>query len=127
VTEEAISYNKYEIQSLLNIDHATEFRLERIFKVYKQVGGEHFYYNILKKIEFPELAAKSTYTKYYTKPGDMWSLISYAHYGRTDLWWLIAMFNNISNTFIPPPPGTYLKIPVPGYVRSVVDSIKAQI
>lgn len=127
MSEEAISYNKYEVQSLLNIDHATEFKLERIFKVYKQVGGEHFYFNILKKIEFPENKAKTTYIKYSTKPGDMWSLISHRFYNRTDLWWLIAMFNDISNTFIPPPPGTLLRVPKPGYVRTIVDAIKSQI
>ena len=127
MTDEVISYNKYEIQSLLGIDHTSEFKLERIFKVYKKVGGEQFFYNILKKIEFPAEKSKSTYTKYYTKPNDVWTMISYKFYRRTDLWWLIAMFNNIDDTFQPLAPGIRLKVPLPGYVRIVFDAIKTQI
>lgn len=124
---ESTSYNKYEVQSLLNIDFKSEFKLERIFKVYKQLGGKHFFYNILKKIEFPEQKARNTYLKYYTKPNDMWSLISYQFYNRVDLWWIIAMYNDVTDTFTPPPAGVLLKVPHPEYVRVVVSSIKEQI
>ena len=127
MTDEAVSYNKYEVQSLLNINHTDEFKLERIFNVYKQLGGEQFYYNILKKIEFPKEKSKTTYSNYYAKPGDVWTLISFNYYRRTDLWWLIAMFNDISDTFRPIPAGARIKIPLPSYVRVVFDAIKNQI
>ena len=48
MSDEAIKYDKYEVQSLLNINTSDEFKYERIFNMYKQMGGEHFYYNILK-------------------------------------------------------------------------------
>ena len=124
MSDEAIKYDKYEVQSLLNINTSDESKYERIFNMYKQMGGEHFYYNILKKIEFPDDVDKSFYDIYYAKPNDAWTLISFRKYKRIDLWWLIALFNDVIDTFTPPIPGLALKIPKPKYVRTILDSLK---
>lgn len=126
MSEEPTRYNKYEVQSLLNINSKDEFSLERIFDVYKQYGAKHFYYNILRKIDFPENLAPSLYVVYYIKPGDTWTNISFKMLGNMNLWWLIAAMNNIDNTFIPPEPGTMLKVPTPVAVRQIIDNIKRQ-
>lgn len=124
---EPTKYNKYEVQSLLNLDSKTDFALERIFNVYKQHGAKHFYYNILNRVDFPDNISPTTYTRYHTKPNEVWTLISYKFYARIDLWWLIAAFNKIDDTFRPLTPGTALKIPTPQMVRSIIDDIKATV
>jgi hypothetical protein len=127
MAEESISYDKYEVQSLLNLTSKSEFKLERIFTMYKVYGAKHFYYNILKKIQIPEKIAKSKYFVYISKPNDVWTMISFKFYNRIDLWWLIAMFNGIDDTFTPLEANTELVIPTPEYVREVLSSIKAQV
>ena len=126
MSEEPTRYNKYEVQSLLNITSKDEFAMERIFDVYKQHGAKHFYYNILRKIDFPENITPSLYTIYMVKPGDTWVNIAYNMLKATNIWWLIAAMNHIDNTFVPPTPGTKLKIPTPVAVRKIIDNIKRQ-
>ena len=124
---EATHYDKYEVQSLLNINTKDEFKYERIFGMYKVQGGKQSFYNILKKIEFPQDVNSMYYDIYYTGPSDVWTLISHKHYKRIDLWWLIALFNDVTDTFTPVEPGLALKIPKPKYVRSILDAIKENV
>lgn len=125
--QESIFYNKYEVQSLLGNDYSSEFKLERIFNLYKHKDGKQFFYNILKTIDMPDEVIKSNYTTYFAKPTDAWTLISYKFYNRIDLWWLIAIFNNVDDTFSPIESGKTIKIPKPDYVRMILDAIKEQI
>jgi hypothetical protein len=122
--EEAIKYDKYEVESLLQLSKNQEFKLERIFDVYKQSGGKFFYYNIFNSVRFPSPLHQDAYTLYYTKIEDLWTVISFRHYGRIDLWWIVASINGIDNTFIPLPPGTKLMIPTPVAIRSIIDSVR---
>lgn len=124
---EPTKYTKYEVQSLLKISDSDEFAMERIFSVYKNIGAKHFYYNILRKINFPEEFNKELYTYYKVKPNDLWPNIAYKTTGSISLWWLIAVMNGIDNTFIPPNPGTMLKVPTKIAVRTIIDNIKKQI
>ena len=126
MSEEPTRYNKYEVQSLLNIKQSDEFALERVFTVYKQYGGKHFYYNILRKIDFPENIRSDLYEIYYVKPGDTWTNISYKNLKTISLWWLIAAINQIDNTFLPPETGMKLKVPTLVAVREIIDNIKRQ-
>jgi len=121
---EPTKYDKYEVQSLLNLDNKSNFAMERIFNVYKQYGAKHFYYNILNRVDFPENISPSTYTKYHVKPNEPWTLISYKFYARIDLWWIIAAYNKIDDTFTPIPPGTTLMVPTPAMIRVIIDDIK---
>lgn len=121
---EPTKYNKYEVQLLLGLDSKSEFKLERIFDVYKQHGGKFFYYDVLNTINFPRDIDSNIYTTYYVLADEPWTVISYKHYGRIDLWWLIACINRIDDTFIPLPAGTKLMIPKPDVVRNIIDEIK---
>ena len=123
---EPTKYNKYEVQSLLNLDSKSEFKLERIFNVYKQSGGKFFYYDILNTINFPDDINQDSYTTYYVQADEPWTMISYKHYNRIDLWWLIACVNRVYDTFTPLDAGTKLMIPKPGVVRIIIDEIKLQ-
>ena len=52
-----------------------------------------------------------------------WSIISYNAYGTMDLWWLIALTNQIYNPVTTPAAGTVLKVIRPEYVSSVLTEI----
>lgn len=67
---------------------------ERIFKVFKEStdNKDFFTYNILKKIEFPEI--DSTFLDFYTPPNRMaLSILSYNIYGDLNSWWIIYLLN----------------------------------
>jgi hypothetical protein len=127
MSTEAIKYNKYEVELLLKLSKNQEFKLERIFDVYKQQGSKHFYYNLFNTIKFPENIDSSAFDTYYTVSEEPWTVISYKHFGRIDLWWLIACINKIKNTFILPEPGTRLLIPTGQMIRIIIDEIKLKI
>ena len=124
---EPTKYDKYEVQQLLKIDSSSSFAMERIFNVYKQHGAKHFYYNILNRVDFPDQISPSTYTRYHIKPNETWTLISYKFYARIDLWWIIAAYNKIDDTFIPQPPGTAIMVPTPSMIRQIIDDIKSSV
>lgn len=124
---EAIKYDKYEVEVLLKLSKNQEFNLERIFDVYKQQGAKHFYYNLFNTIKFPDDMITGGFDTYYTKSEEPWTVISYKHFGRIDLWWLIACINKIKNTFLLPEPGTRLLIPNGQMVRAIIDEIKLKI
>ncbi len=125
--DEAIKYDKYEVKALLNLSKDQEFKLERIFDVYKQAQGKYFYYNLFNTVKFPENIDRQLFTTYHTKPNEAWTIISYKHYGRIDLWWMIACLNNIDDTFLPQPPGSKLMVPTPAAVRLFINKIKEKV
>ena len=122
--EEPTKYNKYEVRSLLRLDSKSEFKLERIFNVYKQSGGKYFYFDLLNTINFPDDLDTKTFDVYFTQANEPWTMISYKHYNRIDLWWLVACLNRIDDTFTLLPAGTKLMIPKPEVVRLIIDEIK---
>ena len=127
MTQEATSYNKYEVQTLLKLSADDEFKLERVFDVYKQSDGKHFYYNLLNTVNFPEEIVNSAYNTHYTQAGETWVNISYNYYKRIDLWWLIAAINRVDDTFSAIQGGRKLMIPKPEVVRIIIDEIKQKI
>ena len=67
---------------------------ERIFKIFKQsTEDKDFYvYNILKKIEFPELDSK--YIEFYeVQKRTALSILSYQIYGDMKSWWIFYLLN----------------------------------
>jgi len=68
---------------------------ERIFKVFETVNNEKsfYYYNILKKIQFPD-NIDSRITEFYITPSILpLTTVSYKIYGDIRLWWLILLLN----------------------------------
>ena len=100
-----------------------KFRYENIFNVYQNTDDQ-YYYNILRKVNFPENIDESYFTT-YTVPSNYtpYTLISYKVYGTIYLWWLICAFNRINNPVYFPPAGSSLKVLKPEYVRSVLQSL----
>lgn len=67
---------------------------ERIFKVFTQsTNDKEFYtYNILKKIDFPEI--DSRYVEFYTPSKRMaLTILSYNIYGDIKSWWILYLLN----------------------------------
>ena len=124
---ESIKYEPFEVQSLLGLNRTDEFRMEQMFTLYKDPGTKHFFYNIFNTLNFDGEISPNTYMLYYTQPEEAWTTISYKHYNRIDLWWIIACMNNIDNTFKPIEPGLKLMIPLPSTVRKIIAEIKNKI
>lgn len=75
---------------------------ERIFKIFKEsVDNKEFYtYNILKKIEFPEI--DSAYIEHYTPNKRMaLTILSNNIYGDMNSWWIIYLLNKDKFTGAP--------------------------
>ena len=100
---------------------------ERIFKVFETVnnGKSFYYYNILKKIQFPENIS-SGITKLYTTPSVLpFTTISYNIYSDIRLWWLIYLINKdkLGSNIFTVPAGTQLKYIDPLYLDIVFNQI----
>lgn len=121
---ESIKYEPYETKSLLGFSKHDEYRMEQLFGLYKDPNTKHFFYNICNTLKFADDLSSDLYTVYFTQPQETWTSISFKHYNRIDLWWIIACLNNIDNTFQPIEPGLKLMIPHPSTVRLILAEIK---
>ena len=69
-----------------------------------------------------------TDVKYYQElivaEGDRWDLLSYRNYGTTELWWLIAIFNNVVDPFETMQVGQILTIIQPEYLQEVLLALR---
>lgn len=75
---------------------------ERIFKVFKASTDdkEFFYYNILKKIDFPVI--DSQYIRYYDVQTRLpMTTVSYNIYGDIKSWWILYLLNKDKFTGAP--------------------------
>lgn len=68
---------------------------ERIFKVYKteKNAKEFMFYNILKKIEFPDTIDDEFVSFYTVKANIPLTILSHQIYGDMKLWWLLFLIN----------------------------------
>jgi hypothetical protein len=97
-------------------------RYERIFKVFKDsVDDKEFYhYNILKKLEFPELD-ESVIGYHKVQARTALSIISYDIYGDIESWWIIYLLNKEHFNGVPfwVEGGVNLKYILPGVLGSL--------
>ena len=97
---------------------------ENIFNVYTDSNIGYFY-NLLKKVNFPSDLSNDVYDVYTIQPSDTWPLISWKMYNSIILWWVICSLNNIENPLIMPPVGTEIKILKIRYLQGVLSDIAA--
>lgn len=112
---------KYQ-QQINKLPSLPKARYENIFRLYTTPNNQYFY-NILQSIQLDgEIDPKKVFymTVRETLP---WSIISYNAYGNTDLWWLIALINNVDNPVKNPEVGKVLKIIRPEFIGQVVAEI----
>jgi hypothetical protein len=109
-----------------NLPALSEYKYENIFKVFQNTEG-YYFYNIIKKISFPDDIDQDLYTIERPIRTMPYTALSYDFYKTIDLWWLICLVNKISNPLSLIEPGTELKIIKPIQVSGVIDKIKEQL
>lgn len=95
---------------------------ENIFKI--GFDNTHPYYNILKTIVMPKDLNDNLFEFINPLPNDTWTNLSYLYYNTINLWWLIAITNNVFNPFEMP---STLKILKPEYLDAVLGEIQSQL
>lgn len=97
-------------------------KYENIFKI--GYNDTYPFYNLLKTITLPTSIEPSMYKLIKTLPNDTWTNLSYIYYNNIDLWWLIALVNNVFNPFEMP---KIIKIIHPEYVDAILNNIQQQL
>lgn len=97
-------------------------RYERIFKIYKDSidDKEFYFYNTLKKIEFPELD-ESVIGHHDVLARSPMTTVSYDIYGDIESWWILYLLNKDKFKGVPfwVEGGTTLKYILPGVLGSI--------
>ena len=114
--------NQFEDLPTLNA-----FRYENFFNIYEDTDTKERFYNILRSINIFPANDDNVEISYRTMPQDTWVSISYKHYNTIDLWWLICVYNGITNPVLMPDPGFLLRILKKEYVGLVLNQLKAQV
>lgn len=102
---------------------------ENVFRIYStenKDSSNFYYFNLLNSVYLPENMPVNSYYTITLNRRLPWTAISYNEYRTTDLWWLIALANNIFNPINYPAPGTVLKIIKPEFVKLILDEIAQQ-
>lgn len=113
---------KYQSQ-ITDLPSLPEVRYENIFRMYTTKQNQ-FYYNLIKALY---IDGNIDTTKIFYMPVKEflpWSTISYNAYGTIELWWLIALINNVDNPIKSPTIGTVLKVVRPEYLPQVIAELK---
>lgn len=108
-----------QIKKLSNIPAS---RYENILRMYTTPDNQ-YYYNLIQSISIDGAIDKTKIFYMPVKQSLPWSVISYNAYGTTELWWLIALINNVNNPVKQPDVGSVLQVIRPEFVNAVIDEI----
>lgn len=97
-------------------------KYENIFRLGENNGK--LYYNLLDTLTLPSSVVNDAFFVIKTLPNETWTNISYRVYDTIELWWLIAIVNNIYNPFVLP---QYIKVIKPDYIDLIIDNIHQQL
>jgi len=88
------SYNDITGKRLINISQL------RLFNILRDDDSEYFM-NIFRSFNINEEVVNNTlyYNSYEVGDNEWWDNISYSVYETPNLWWIIAMVNNVVNPF----------------------------
>lgn len=100
----------------------TSENYENIFNVYTDENA-FYYFNLLKKVDFPDDLNSDIYDWYQTQPIDTYPNISYRFYKSVTLWWIICAANHIDDPTKQPEAGVLLKIIKPFYIKNILARI----
>ena len=100
---------------------------ERIFKIYnvQKESKEFLFYNILKKIEIPDIIDDELLSYYNVRSNMALTIVSHKIYGDMSLWWLVFLLNNKvlnDNRFVVPG-GTQLRYIKPEFLSTILSQI----
>lgn len=97
----------------------TSENYENIFNIYTDENN-FYYYNLLKKVDFPTELDPDVFDYYQTLPDETYPNIAYKVYKNVKLWWIVCAANQIDNPTKQPEAGTILKIIRIDTVKSVL-------
>lgn len=100
----------------------TSENYENIFNIYND-ENDFYYYNLLKKVDFPIDLSPDVYDYYETKTIETYTMIAYKFYKSVTLWWIICAANHIDNPMEQPGAGILLKIIKPSYIRTILTKL----
>lgn len=98
---------------------------ENIFSVNSDTDG-YYFYNLLQTIQLPSDLPAGYYATYDIEYGDTWPFISYKAYNTPNLWWVIALTNNIDNPTKQPTPGSSIRLLKLDIVKTILSQIVIQ-
>ncbi len=97
---------------------------DKQYKVYNRLSRYSLfpiYYNTLDdKYESSTTAYLDDSTEYLlhkVQQNDNYDTIALQYYNNPTYYWIICSFNHIQDPFVPPVPGTYVKVPVMSSIR----------
>ncbi len=105
----------------INLD-ITPNNYENIFNIYTDENN-FYYYNLLKKVDFPVDLDPNVFDYYMTQPDDYYSIIAFKFYNDIRLFWVICSANQIDDPTSAPKVGTILKIIKPVLLKSILTTI----
>jgi len=103
---------------------------ENIFRMYSTDNSDSnnfLYYNLSNSVYFPKKLPSNLYYTITLNRRLPWTAISYNEYRTIDLWWMIALANDIYNPVYYPAPGSQLKIIKPEFVKLILNEITKQV
>jgi len=103
----------------------SDTRYENIFSM--SLCDNYLFYNIIKKINFPDDLGTEVYYEQYTTASIPWTTLAHEVYGDQNLWWLICGVNKIQNPTVNPEVGKAYKLIRPSYVNTILAEIKQQL
>lgn len=114
------NFNEYTKQNLSNSSQL------KLFTILDDVSNNTYYLNIFRSyiINMSSLNNNSFYELYEVDNNDWLDNISYKFYNTSQLWWVIAIVNNITNPFEEIYPGKVLRILKNSYIYNILKEVR---
>ena len=114
------NFNEYTKQNLSNSSQL------KLFTILDDVSNNTYYLNIFRSyiINMSSLNNNSFYELYEVDNNDWLDNISYKFYNTPQLWWVIAIVNNITNPFEEIYPGKVLRILKNSYIYNILKEVR---
>lgn len=114
----------YRVLTNQSLNNSSQLKL---FSVANELSSNTKYLNIFRSyiLNRSNLNNDSFYNLYEVDNDDWLDTISFKVYQTPNLWWVIAIVNNISNPFEELYPGKILRILKPNYIYNILKEIKS--
>ena len=114
----------YRVLTNQSLNNSSQLKL---FSVVNELSSNTKYLNIFRSyiLNRSNLNNDSFYNLYEVDNDDWLDTISFKVYQTPNLWWVIAIVNNISNPFEELYPGKILRILKPNYIYNILKEIKS--
>lgn len=114
----------YRVLTNQSLNNSSQLKL---FSIVNELSSNTKYLNIFRSyiLNRSNLNNDSFYNLYEVDNDDWLDTISFRVYQTPNLWWVIAIVNNISNPFEELYPGKILRILKPNYIYNILKEIKS--